>query len=100
MGLLHPRDEESSRIRAAKINASCRDRINDVLAESSGILFIANKDAAKYTPDFFRCFPLGAAQVEIWIGGPFKLSVAASQIPKHIAHGQPVASLGRGEEFS
>ena len=69
---LHRRDQEPSGIRAAKINASGRDGLNDVIAKIGGIFLIALTKCMQMHPMFplppATDFPANA-HLRIWPGG-------------------------------
>src|ERR1700690_3792729 len=63
MRFLHRRDQESARICATKVNASWRNGLNDVVAESGGIFFIALTESGNASPNFCHCLPGCSSQL-------------------------------------
>ena len=71
MRFLHRRDQEPSWIRAAKINAARRNGINDVVAVSGGIFFIALAESIQRAPGLQHRLPRRATQTLIWFVAAF-----------------------------
>jgi hypothetical protein len=92
---LQGRDDEASRIRAAKVNASRRNGLNDVVAKIGGIFFITFTERRERTPGFLYRLPLDPLQALIIWTGVIKIMRAFPKIFERIADRRPVAFFRR-----